>query len=174
MYVCIHTETNNTSTSLLAHNLPEEGERKVNRKRGLGTCLTIVLWERFQSSLSASQYTSNTPTTNQQWLNPEETSRLCRWARVPWSGNKQLDHHQKFFSALLSEKSQQMKISKESKANQCQSLVYCLSGYTYTLSKHQCSLNHCSRKTSHDTIESLEIYTHTQRQREWVNEFRFE
>lgn len=65
----------------------------------------------------------------QHWLHPEETARLRWTAWVCWSSKKRPEHHHKFFGAFLSMKSQ-VKISKESKANQCQSTVHCLLGYT--------------------------------------------
>jgi hypothetical protein len=45
------------------------------------------------------------------------------------------EYHQKFFGEFLSIKSLQA-ISKESKGNQCKSIVHCVLGYNQTLSKH--------------------------------------
>ena len=42
---------------------------------------------------------------------------------VPWHSKKQPEHLKKFFGAFLSMKSGHAKISEESKANQCQSVV---------------------------------------------------
>lgn len=39
-----------------------------------------------------------------QWLSPEETTRLCQLAWVCQSYKKQPEHHQKFFGALVSMK----------------------------------------------------------------------
>lgn len=55
--------------------------------------------------------------------------------KVHGSIKKQPEYHQKIFGAFLSMKSPQMKFSKESKVNQCKSVISCLLSCTYTLSK---------------------------------------
>lgn len=119
-----------------------------------------ILAVQFIQISSNSSVHSQTPFTNQQQqFNPEETSRLCQMDRVHGSGKKVPWYHQKFFSAILSTKSWQMMISKarqtnaivllaqprisktqqrpakRDKVNQWHSIVHCLLGYTYTLSK---------------------------------------
>jgi hypothetical protein len=66
-----------------------------------------------------------TPFSNQQGkFDPEETTRLCQLAQVLGSAKKLPEHHQKFFGAFLSMKSQQMmttkKVARQISKAQCQ------------------------------------------------------
>ena len=83
------------------------------------------------------------------------------------------EHHNKFFGKFLSTKSQQTMISTEGKANQyhsvisedqlreamLQSIIHCLLGYIYTLSKYHV-FPYVATKTSCALIPSS-FYTNT-------------
>jgi len=74
----------------------------------------------------------------QQWLDPEETSRLHLLALVLRGGKKQPEYQQKFFGDFLSMTPWQAKIKEESKVNQCGSIYRSLSVGLYSYpSKHR-------------------------------------
>ena len=107
---------------------------------------------------------------------PEETARLRKWAWVHRSSKKPLGYHKKFFGAFLSTESQQTVMGEDGKPSQCQNvisqwrlasamttvrssakgvkanqrhtLIHCLLGYTYTLSKNHLS-SHVSALAKH-------------------------
>ena len=73
-------------------------------------------------TVSSLVHKQNTKHESAEQLIPEETSGLCQLAQVQGISKMQPEYHQKY-GVSLSMKSQQAKISEESKENQCKSIV---------------------------------------------------
>ena len=117
----------------------------VNKTRGWGTWLEVVLWGWFQSSLSGyqqsspkhqTQISSSSPV---QYKNTKHGSvalarsrrnweALSNWQESVGNDKKQPKYHEKFSGVFLSTKSWQSKVSEDqtSKENQCNSISRCL------------------------------------------------
>jgi hypothetical protein len=71
---------------------------------------------------------SKTPNMNQQqWIGPEERTRLHLLTQIHQSG-KELEYCEQFSCALLSMMSRKVKAREESKGNPCQSVFHCCVG----------------------------------------------
>ena len=115
------------------------GGREVNRRRGTWTCLEVVLWGDCSLCCQQSSPLTKHLMNHQGLFDPEETTSLC-WSicrRLQKASETTRISWEVLWCIFLYEITLwQVKIDKESKANQCKSVIHCLLGYTYILSKY--------------------------------------
>ena len=154
-YVSLYFSKPTLISVLKCFNLPSSppptrghGKERLMGQRKMCTHLEIVLWGRFQSSLSGyHQFTSHKSAAvawsthkHHSQINWEEMTRFCQLAQVHRNSKKPPEHHKKFFGVFFSKTSWQMMTSKELQGESIpHSPAHCLLGYTYTLSKHHTS-----------------------------------